>query len=301
MINKYRGRFAPSPTGPLHFGSLVAALGSWLDAKANKGLWFVRMEDIDPPREMLGAQKSILRTLEDFGLEWDGEVVYQSKQLRHYHELLKRLKLRNLTYYCQCTRKQIKQNGGIYRNLCREKNIIPQDLQSTHQQTTEHFSIRLKVQDPIVEFNDGFQGKIRLTEDTSGEDFILKRKDGLFAYMLAVVADDIEQNITQVVRGYDLIDTTHQQIYLHHLLTESAPSYSHLPIIVDKTQKKLSKQHHAAAVSSDDIEHTLVQALIVLHQNPPSDLANECRDDLLQWAILNWKPEAFYGITQIVL
>jgi len=216
-MNNYRGRFAPSPSGPLHFGSLIAALGSWLDARHNNGEWLVRIEDIDPPREVDGAANLILRTLESYGLYWDQTVLYQSTNQQSYQQILDTLLSQDKVYRCTCTRKTIRLTGGIYSNLCRVQN---------HNSSTSH-SLRLKVNKPIVSFDDYYLRACKTELTSAREDFILKRKDGLFAYMLAVVVDDIQQNITHVIRGADLLDTTTQQLYLFDLLDAKPPVYGH--------------------------------------------------------------------------
>jgi len=284
-MTTYRGRFAPSPSGPLHFGSMVAAIGSWVDARHHQGQWLVRMEDIDPPREMPGAADDILKTLEAYGLYWDQKVTYQSSSLERYQELLQRLLDEHLVYRCTCTRKQIKATGGVYGNSCRL---------AEHPEETAH-SIRLKVEDPILGFQDCFQGNCEADLLTAGEDYILKRKDGLFAYMLAVVADDIEQQITHVIRGADLLDTTTQQLYLYRVLKAKVPIYGHLPIALNSQGLKLSKQNHATAVSRDNVVETLWQAISFLKQNPPDSLRLESKEQVLNWAVQHWQPEVFAG------
>ena len=297
---KYRGRFAPSPSGPLHFGSLIAALGSWLDAKAHDGEWLVRMEDIDPPREIAGAADDILKTLEQYGLYWDQNVTYQSHRLTLYQNVLEQLEDNNLIYRCICTRNQIKQTGGIYQNICRHK---------IHSAQTP-YSLRLKVNQLPSFFDDLFQGKCQTREKSAQEDFILKRKDHLYAYMLAVVVDDREQQISHVIRGADLLETTAQQLYLFDVLTSLnnkllndkrltqplpcyLPSYGHLPLAVDNNGLKLSKQNHASAISKEDVGETLWKALTFLKQNPPVELAKEPKENLLIWAVENWQPNNF--------
>jgi glutamyl-Q tRNA(Asp) synthetase len=298
----YRGRFAPSPSGPLHFGSLVAALGSWLDAKANDGEWLLRMEDIDPPREIPGAADDILRTLERYGLYWDQQVTYQSNNLAYYQHIIDGLKKNGLIYQCNCTRKKIKQSGGIYLNVCRDKNL----------NTEEPHSLRLIVKQRAAFFNDLYQGKCQINPITAKEDFILKRKDGLFAYMLAVVADDREQQINHVIRGVDLLDTTDQQLYLFDVLnslpflnnnsqSQTLPSYGHLPLVVDKNGLKLSKQNHASAITESHVSKTLWQVLMLLKQNPPDELSKETKEVLLDWAIDNWQPSNFKGLRDCTL
>jgi len=296
--NQYRGRFAPSPTGPLHFGSLVAALGSWLDAKANNGLWYLRIEDIDPPREQQNAKEDILRTLEAFGLTWDGDVFYQSQQLQHYQQTIEQLDTQERTYYCQCTRRLIRETAGIYQNTCRDLNL----------KASEQHSLRVRLDSTEYDqqkkqyvLHDRFQGDTLIPIEIAKEDFIIRRKDGLHAYMLAVVVDDIEQNISHVVRGHDLIETTAQQISLHKLLSNRAPRYAHMPMIVDSKRQKLSKQTHAKAISSASKKHLIIKALEMLNQEPPKSLKQEYYQDILEWAIIAWKPESFYGINEIVL
>ncbi len=289
---QYRGRFAPSPSGPLHFGSLVAALGSWVDARANKGEWLVRIEDIDPPREVKGAIDDILISLEMFGLNWDQEILYQSSRLDDYQAILEQLINDGLVYRCICTRKEIKASGGIYQNTCRALNIS-EDL--------EH-SLRLKVINPDLEFTDCFQGRCKTKSGVAHEDFILKRKDGLFAYMLAVVLDDVHQQISHVIRGSDLIDTTIQQINLFKALNKNHPIYGHLPVAVDRHGLKLSKQNHAQAVmtGAENVSEILHQCLEFLKQSPPNELKSESKEVILSWATQHWRPDNFKDTFQIV-
>ncbi len=284
----YRGRFAPSPSGPLHFGSLIAALGSWIDARHHEGEWLVRIEDIDPPREIEGAADHILNTLEKYGLYWDRSVFYQSSQLINYQQIVDAFQKEDIVYPCTCTRKKIRLTGGIYNNHCRELNHCNNELHS----------IRLKINEPIVHFEDCFQGSCKTNQQNAREDFILKRKDGLFAYMLAVVVDDIQQGITHVIRGADLLETTTQQLYLFKLLAAKPPVYGHLPLAVDHQGQKLSKQNHASAISEDDISKILWQALKFLKQNPEPLLKKESKEILLQWAIEYWDPSLFHGNLQ---
>ncbi|MCK5820063.1 MAG: tRNA glutamyl-Q(34) synthetase GluQRS, partial [Psychromonas sp.] len=237
----YIGRFAPSPSGALHFGSLVAAVGSYLQAKSQNGLWYVRIEDIDPPREVKGASQDILDTLLAYGLKWDGDVVYQSQQSASYEAVLNQLYENNCSYYCQCTRKIIKQQGGLYQGNCRNKKY-----------SQENAALRINLKqlgDPIEHFFDQLHGKI---STPINDDFILRRKDGLYAYNLAVVVDDIKQNVTEIVRGADLIETTTKQLALYRLLNKPAPRYLHLPLAVMSPGNKLSKQNHALAVDKAD-------------------------------------------------
>lgn len=283
----YIGRFAPSPSGALHFGSLVAAVGSYLQAKSNNGLWKVRIEDIDPPREIKGATQDILSTLLAYGLQWDGDVLYQSQQSVHYEAFLNQLSKNNLSYYCQCTRKTIKQQGGLYQGTCLNKKLphensaLRLNLQSLNLQSAN----LTQLNEPIDHFIDQLHGKITTSQS---DDFILKRKDGLYAYNLAVVIDDINQNITEIVRGADLIETTTKQLALYRLLNKPAPTYLHLPLAVMSVGNKLSKQNHALAVDKVNPPATLLRVLTFLGMSPPAFLFKESCPKILDWAIIHW-------------
>jgi len=243
----YRGRFAPSPSGPLHFGSLVAALGSYLDAKAHGGEWLVRIEDIDTPRNVPGAADDILRTLERFGLEWDGPVLYQSFRIDAYEAALEELRRCNLVFPCGCSRKDV---GDRYPGTCR--------LGLTGRLGTP--SWRFRVHGETVHFIDRRLGpQSQNVEDYVG-DFVLKRADGLFAYQLAVVVDDAFQGITDVVRGEDLLDSTARQILLQSALSLPQPQYLHLPIVLNDTGQKLSKQTGATALDPNRVKELLAEA-----------------------------------------
>jgi len=292
----YRGRFSPSPTGPLHFGSLVAAIGSYLDAKSNQGIWVVRMEDLDEPRCSQDAADDILRTLEAFGLYWDEEIIYQSRRTSAYEEALQQLQGSNAIYPCCCTRKEISDSamhgveGAIYPGTCRDG--IPAGRQArTWRIHTEAY--------PKVEFEDILQGHLIQHLEKEIGDFIVKRADGLFAYQLAVVVDDACQNITHVVRGSDLISSTPRQIYLQHLLEYFTPHYMHLPIAVNAQGEKLSKQTLAPSIGIDDVINNLLTVLIFLRQQPPDELLQGSIDEVLDWAILNWKPERLVNRRQL--
>lgn len=276
----YRGRFAPSPSGSLHFGSLVAALGSYLQAKSLQGVWQVRIDDLDPPREVAGAAQDILHTLKAYGLHWDGEVIYQSQRQQAYEKILKRLSEQALSYACACTRQTIKQQGGIYLGHCRDKKL-PVGVNALR--------INLQKQGkPVEYFYDQLQGDICLNPFEASEDFIIKRKAGLYAYNLAVVIDDIEQGITEVVRGADLLNTTGKQIALYQLLGAALPSYIHLPIAVTSKGQKLSKQNHALAIDKNNPIPTLLNALDFLGQRINCDLETSSCEKILEWAVENW-------------
>lgn len=279
----YKGRFAPSPTGPLHFGSLVAALGSFLDARSRGGEWLVRMEDLDPPREVQGAADDILFTLEAFGLHWDADVIYQSRRSEIYQAALDRLDKAQLVYPCGCSRKDIRESTGdskgtVYPGTCR--NGVPDDREAR--------SLRLRVPDLGIRFRDRLQGSIEEWLPEQSGDFILRRADGLFAYQLAVVADDAAQGITDIVRGVDLLDSTCRQIFLQQSLDYERPRYLHLPIAVNERGEKLSKQTHARAIEPDKAVETLVAALCFLGQQVPEELKKGRLDDVLAWAIKSW-------------
>lgn len=281
---RYRGRFAPSPTGPLHFGSLVAAVGSYLEAKTQGGEWFVRIENVDTPREVLGASSDILHTLEHLGMNWDGDVVYQSQRGALYQEAIHSLTQLNLTYPCTCTRKEILDSsirgiiGPIYPGTCRHA-----------QDSRQPNALRIQTNDKLLLFEDALQGRVaqRLESDTG--DFVLRRADGVFSYQLAVVVDDAVQNITHVVRGEDLLDSTPRQIYLQQLLGYPVPKYMHLPVVTNRDGKKLSKQTLATPVDLSKAVPQLMAALCFLGQVPPVELLKSDLSIFWQWALDNWQ------------
>lgn len=275
--NLYRGRFAPTPSGTLHFGSLVTALASYLDAKFHQGVWLVRIEDIDPLREQLGASYDILKTLEAYGLYWDESVLYQSQQSALYHEVLNSLAVQQLSYSCQCTRAQIKAIGGVYQGHCRDQNL-----------PLKNNAIRVKNQSYIYQYDDLIQGRVHCDQEQANEDFTLIRKDGLFAYQLAVVVDDIYQGITTVIRGCDLLEPTAKQLSLINMLDGSEPKYGHVPLAISKHGFKLSKQNKAPAIDLKNPQSSLISALLFLGQNPPEELILAKVDEIIIWAIEHW-------------
>ncbi|XKH59846.1 tRNA glutamyl-Q(34) synthetase GluQRS [Halomonas sediminis] len=276
----YRGRFAPTPSGPLHFGSLVAALGSYLDARAVGGKWFLRIEDIDPPRCPPGAADTILRQLEAFGLHWDGSVSYQSRHEAAYAASLLRLEHLGLAYPCSCSRKQWRQYA-IYPGWCRDG--VRESGKPVAWRLRSDLGLR------PVEWHDRLFGTQSFDPATLG-DVVLKRKDGLWAYQLAVVVDDAEQHITHVVRGLDLLDNTPWQRQLQEALGFAEPRYLHLPLIVSTEGQKLSKQNLTPALpeEGDAVRSRLFQALQVLDQAPPMTLAGASVESQLEWAISHW-------------
>lgn len=287
----YRGRFAPSPTGPLHFGSLVTVVGSYLDAKAQQGQWLVRIEDLDPPREVPHAARDMLLLLEQLGLHWDGEVVYQSQRHDLYRAALATLAQRNLTYPCSCSRKEIADSsvmgieGPVYPGTCRDA--------ATHSQSRQNKrnAVRVKTTAQPITLTDPVQGVVTHHLNRDVGDFVLRRADGAFAYQLAVVVDDAEQAITHVVRGADLLNSTPRQIYLQRLLGYATPAYMHLPIVTNLRGEKLSKQTLAAPVAQFNVLFQLMAALRFLGQDPPDELQACSLDTFWHWAIANWKPE----------
>lgn len=287
-ISQYRGRFAPSPTGPLHFGSLVAAIASYLDAKANHGAWLVRIEDVDTPRTVRGAADDILRCLEGFGLEWDGEVIFQSQRTSQYHAALALLEASGHTYPCACTRREIADSGvlgidgPVYPGVCRNGLPAGRSARST----------RVHTAGSSITFDDDIQGVI--TQDLAREagDFVVSRADGLAAYQLAVVVDDATQGITNVVRGADLLDSTPRQIHLQQLLGHVTPRYAHVPVAVNAQGEKLSKQTYAPAALAERAAEYWVEVLTFLGQFVVEGLPRASIREIRLHAIANWRLEA---------
>lgn len=293
----YIGRFAPSPTGPLHFGSLVSALASYLDAKANHGQWLVRMEDLDPPREQPGAAAEILHSLEAHGLCWDGDILYQSQRLGIYQAQLEILIRDGLAYPCQCSRQRLQSLGGVYDGHCRQH---PADM-------NQAIAWRLKLYDlppgfalpEIVRFTDAIQGEQSQNLRTQAGDQILKRRDGFYAYPLAVVVDDIAQGITHIIRGSDLLEVTGRQIFFFRLLGKTAPIFGHAPLATQENGQKLSKQNHAPALLANEATRNLWQALRFLGQNPPPDLIGCQPAELLTWGLEHWQLGKVQGLSHL--
>lgn len=285
----YRGRFAPSPTGPLHAGSILAALASYLDAKANQGLWFVRMEDLDPPRESRAAAASILHTLEALGFYWDDTVVYQSQRQDAYREALAELEDRQMIYSCQCSRKTLTDYGSVYTGTCRSLNVA----------TQVSVALRCRISPRTITFTDRVQGNFFQHLEQDAGDFIVRRKEGLFAYQLAVVVDDAWQGITQIVRGIDLLDSTPRQIYLQELLGFVTPGYAHIPVLINAQGQKLGKQQYAQAVDTMRPGQVLFNALQRLQQQPEPALEELAPEEILAWGISHWDIEKISGIKQI--
>ncbi|MGZ8194362.1 MAG: tRNA glutamyl-Q(34) synthetase GluQRS [Methylosarcina sp.] len=284
----YIGRFAPSPTGPLHLGSLYTALASYLQARSQQGKWLLRIDDLDTPRNAPGSVDSILATLETYGLFWDNEVDYQSRHLPEYEHLLMQLQKDRRAYPCTCTRKSLTAihsepaPGDIYPGLCKNR-LHP---------VTAPYSLRIKTDPRRVTFDDRLQGRISHKLAEQHGDFIVKRRDQIIAYQFAVVVDDARQQVNHVVRGFDLLHETPKQIFLQQILGFSTPDYMHVPVIVDQEGRKLSKQTLAAAVGLNQPEILLFQLLGLLKQNPPAELRGAPLSELLDWAIIHWNPAA---------
>lgn len=280
----YRGRFAPSPTGPLHFGSLVAAVGSYLDARHHNGEWLVRIEDIDTPRTVPGAADAILHALEALGMEWQGSIVYQSQRTPIYQDALHRLQQLGFVYPCTCTRKEIADSsiagisGPIYPGTCRHKSTAKD---KTH-------ALRIETNEMLIQFQDRVMGSYQQQLARDIGDFVIRRADGIYAYQLAVVVDDAAQGITHVVRGADLLDSTPRQIFLQQLLGYPSPCYLHLPVVTNAAGEKLSKQTNAAAIDLNNALPQLVAAVRFLGQEPPNEILDGDIPAFWSWAIPNW-------------
>lgn len=283
--NRYIGRFAPSPSGPLHYGSLVAATASYLQAKHQQGDWLIRIEDIDPLREIKGATDEILTTLERYHFEWDAQPIHQSSRLEQYREVISNLISQDMIYACSCSRKdlhhvkQTSELGKCYPGTCANKKLDTQDI---------NYNLRVRTNDANISFNDLHFGEQTHNINKQLGDFVLYRKFDLPTYALAVTVDDAFQEVTEVVRGQDLLAFTPMQIYLCKLLDLPIPRFFHVPIIVNDQGQKLSKQHHAEAISKDACEEVLVHVLHDLGQAVPKQLSRESLDHIWSWAIEHW-------------
>ena len=272
------GRFAPSPSGPLHFGSVAAAVGSYLQARSRGGRWLLRIDDLDPPREQPGAADSIIKTLEALALEWDGEIVYQSRRGDAYQAALGQLAALDASFPCGCTRAMV--GRGPYPGTCRDG--LPAGRQAR--------SIRVRAADHVIEFDDLWRGFQRYVMNAHCGDFVIRRADGLIAYHLAVVVDDAHAGVNEIVRGADLLDSTPQQIHLQNLLGLPRPRYAHLPVVLGDNGRKLSKQTFARPVSAREADTVLFHALDFLGLAPPPALAKQAPREQLAWALEHWPP-----------
>jgi glutamyl-Q tRNA(Asp) synthetase len=288
---EYRGRFAPSPTGPLHFGSLIAAVASYLQAKQHRGTWLVRIEDIDPTREQPEATAQILRALEIHGFEFDAPL-YQSSRLDVYDAVIDDLLARDLAYPCSCSRKELRKHaaagfvGHIYPGTCRN---------GANTAVRPAVSVRVRTDNTEIGFTDQLQGTQRCRPESEIGDFLIRRGDGLVAYQLAVVVDDAAQDITEIVRGTDLLEPTFMQIWLRQLLDYPEPAYFHFPVATDADGRKLSKQTGAPELDLSSPQANLYDALKFLEQNPDKSLKSMSLKDFWKHAITNWDPRRLPG------
>ena len=288
----YVGRFAPSPSGPLHFGSLLAAVASYLEARQKHGKWLLRIENIDPPREQAGADQLIVRTLENYGFQWDGQPVYQSNTDGAHRAAAAQLINAGLAYPCGCSRRDLRGQlagplGTIYPGTCRNGT------------TADEFAVRLRVTTEPVRFLDGLQGQVTQHLESESGDFIICRRDGLIAYHLAVVVDDYEQGVTEIVRGIDLMDSTPRQIYLQRALGFGTPDYLHIPVVVNDGEQKLSKLTGAPALPDDNPGPVLAAALGALQQTVPEDLQRMEIAQIWDWAIAHWDIQQMAGLKSV--
>ena len=273
----YIGRFAPSPTGHLHFGSLITALASFLQARTYNGLWLLRMEDIDPPRVVPGSSDLILKTLRDHGLTWDGDLMYQSTRQERHREILQHLLDMKRLFPCTCSRRTLA-GATTYPGTCRDRPF-PEN---------QPHALRIRCEGHIA-FEDGLQGKQWSHLEQDGGDFIVLRRDDCIAYQLACVVDDHDQGVTEVVRGADLLESTPRQIFLFQALQWLTPQYVHLPLALDPCGEKLGKSTGAPGMHNNTPNHNLYSALVFLRQSPPRELQHESVEKILEWAISNWK------------
>lgn len=280
------GRFAPSPTGPLHFGTLLAALGSYLAARRAQGRWLLRIEDLDPPRVVPGAAAELIGLLERLGFEWDGEIVYQSRRTKRYREVLAQLCAEGVVFDCSCSRREILlsaphpgEEGPVYPGTCRQGPVGQRPERAQ----------RLRVVDTEIRYHDAVFGRQRQHLPQAVGDFVLRRADGLFAYQLAVVVDDIDAGVTQVVRGADLLSSTPRQIYLYNCLRQAPPVYAHLPLVLGGDGGKLSKRHgRVGLVDANNGARAIYAALDFLGQRVPADLSGAPARELLDWGVANF-------------
>ena len=282
----YRGRFAPSPTGPLHFGSLVAALASWLDARAHRGQWLVRIEDLDPLRESPEATDAILASLHHHGLLWDESVRYQSQRSDAYDTILAHWRQQQRIYPCACSRTALRANNGYHGAQCR-----------THPDWDQSgpVALRFKVPAKQGQWQDRLLGPQHYELNGEPDDVVVRRKEGFYAYHLAVVVDDIDQGITDIVRGQDLLELTPVHLQLYEALQAAPPSYLHIPLMLNESGQKLSKQNQAPALDDARAPDNLWQALRALGLKPPEELAPEGVEPLLDWAVSHWDTAPLKG------
>lgn len=287
----YLGRFAPSPTGPLHLGSLLAAVASYLDAKARNGRWLVRIEDVDILRAVPNADTAILKALEAHGLYWDGEIVYQSRRTDLYQQRLQQLAMQDLIYYCNCNRKMLRAVGGVYPGTCRNRRQANYQPALLGQPASHAIRFDTRQFGNEITWRDRLQGRQAFDIKDLG-DCIIRRRDSLYAYQLAVVADDIDQQVNQVVRGVDLLDSTPWQLMLYHAFGIEPPLYAHLPLVCKADDSaKLSKQAGAAPVDLQRASRNLVQVLDWLGQDTQAITATDTVETILDYAVRSWSAD----------
>lgn len=289
-MQAYVGRFAPSPSGPLHFGSLVCALVSFLHARQAGGKWLVRIEDVDTTRVQGDADKVILSQLLAHGMQWDGDIIYQTDRQHAYQSALDTLHKQQLVYACACTRQAIKSKGKYYTGTCRKMHL-----------PWANNAIRVINTCQNTYFDDIHLGDIQVDPLLCSEDLNIKRKDGLFAYNLAVVVDDIDQKVSHIVRGADLIDTTVQQKHLYSLLGKTPPKYFHLPVICTVSGQKLSKQNHAAAIDNKQASRNLINAFTAIGLSCQTLTEKMTTKDLIYWALRHWSPNLLAKRREILI
>lgn len=287
--HRYRGRFAPSPTGPLHLGSLYTALASFIQARSEAGEWLLRIDDLDPDRSVPAAADAIKRTLERFGLFWDGEAVSQRDRADRYQQAFEHLRHQGLVYGCRCSRRLLT-GSVVYPGYCRDRG--PSEQNPAH-------AVRIRAADTVIHFTDRLRGAIAHDLARQTGDFIVRRRDGVFAYHLATVVDDAAAGISEVLRGADLLDSTPRQIYLQRSLNLPTPAYCHTPILLDADGEKLSKQTLAAPVRDENPGATLCLLLRLLRQEPPADLHGAEPAEILGWAVNHWNITALSQVTAI--
>lgn len=275
----YVGRFAPSPTGDLHLGSLAAAAASYLHARQSGGEWLVRIEDIDPPREIPGSADSILRTLEALGLEWDRPVRRQSRRFAAYFGVAERLFAQGQAYYCRCSRQQIRASstGDRYPGTCRDKGLSQDDS-----------ALRLRVAEDEIQFTDGLRGPVTRRISATDGDFVIVRRDALPAYHLAVVVDDADQGVTDIVRGADLLESTPLHICLQRRLGYPVPRYWHIPLVTNAAGEKLSKGTGASAIDCGRPSDSVLRVLRLLQLQPPAEMLGAPPGELWRWAVTHF-------------
>lgn len=279
---RYRGRFAPTPSGPLHLGSLLTALASYLQARSHNGAWLLRIDDLDRPRCPAGMAQRILDQLHAHGLHWDEPVRYQTEHLDEYQAALAALGDRGLVYACSCTRAELERHaegpdGPVYAGTCRA-GAVP----------GRRSSLRLRLADETLCIEDGWQNRQCRRLRSEVGDFVLKRSDGQIAYQLACAVDERAQGISEVVRGCDLLGSSFRQVYVQKLLGWQSPAYRHLPVLLDGRGRKLSKQNHARPLESDEAPKNLYACLRLLNQAPPADLQSASCAVILRWGIAHW-------------